>query len=124
VLAVSCVLGVAVSYFAFLCRAQVSATHFTVIGNVCKVVTVLINVLIWDKHASPTGLGCLSLCLLAGFVYEPSPKRPAVVDPEAEQLVQQEEPASPTKAQVAPEVDEEPAAEGAALQPAKSGARS
>ena len=34
---VSCVLGVAMSYFAFLARSSVSATMFTVIGNVCKV---------------------------------------------------------------------------------------
>ena len=58
----SCVLaveGVAMSYFAFLCRAAVSATSFTVIGNVCKILTVLINISIWDKHASPLGLGAL-----------------------------------------------------------------
>jgi len=91
VLAVSCVLGVAISYFAFLCRAQVSATHFTVIGNVCKVITVLINVAIWDKHASPVGLCCLSLCLLAGMFYVPSPKRERGVSPEAEKLVQHTE---------------------------------
>ena len=36
-LSVSCAAGVAMSYFAFLCRAAVSATSFTVIGNVCKV---------------------------------------------------------------------------------------
>ena len=33
-LAVSCSLGVAMSYFAFACRKAVSATSFTVIGNV------------------------------------------------------------------------------------------
>jgi len=74
-LAVSCALGVAMSYFAFLCRAQVSATYFTVIGNVCKVLTVLINVCIWDKHASTQGLGFLMLCLVAAFLYKPSPMR-------------------------------------------------
>jgi len=36
-LAVSAALGVGMSYFAFLCRAAVSATCFTIIGNVCKV---------------------------------------------------------------------------------------
>ena len=36
-LAVSCFLGVAMSYFAFLCRAAVSATSFTVVGNVSRV---------------------------------------------------------------------------------------
>ena len=33
-LALSCALGTAMSYFAFLCRAAVSATSFTVVGNV------------------------------------------------------------------------------------------
>ena len=60
-LAVSCAAGVAMSYFAFLCRSAVSATSFTVIGNVCKILTVLINISIWDKHASPLGLAALLL---------------------------------------------------------------
>ena len=80
------------SYFAFLCRAQVSATHFTVIGNVCKLLTVLINVCIWDKHATPMGLGFLFLCLVAAFLYKPSPKRaPPPQLPEQEALVKEEE---------------------------------
>ena len=33
-LLLSCALGTAMSYFAFLCRAAVSATSFTVVGNV------------------------------------------------------------------------------------------
>ena len=76
-LLISCILGVSMSYFAFLCRAAISATYFTVIGNVCKVITVLINVAIWEKHASPTGLGCLFMCLFAAFFYEQSPRRAA-----------------------------------------------
>lgn len=70
-LSLSCAAGVAMSYFAFLCRAAVSATSFTVIGNVCKIVTVLINVCIWDKHASPLGLGALLVCLAAAATYQP-----------------------------------------------------
>ena len=86
-LAVSCALGVGMSYFAFLCRSQVSATYFTVIGNVCKVLTVLINICIWDKHATTTGVGFLFLCLVAAFFYKPSPLRsvPDTVAQEEEQ---------------------------------------
>uniref|UniRef100_A0A7S0LP39 Sugar phosphate transporter domain-containing protein n=1 Tax=Coccolithus braarudii TaxID=221442 RepID=A0A7S0LP39_9EUKA len=76
-LSVSAVLGVGISYFAFLCRAAVSATCFTVIGNVCKVLTVLINVTIWDHHASPIGLGCLSVCLFGAGLYQQAPTRVA-----------------------------------------------
>ena len=89
-LGVSCALGVAMSYFAFLCRSQVSATHFTVIGNVCKVITVIINICIWDKHASPEGVGFLLICLFAAFLYKPSPLRAQPVQPEREALVDEE----------------------------------
>ena len=77
-LGVSCMAGAAMSYFAFLCRASVSATSFTVIGNVCKILTVLINISIWDKHASPIGLGALFVCLGAAAAYQQSPYRPEV----------------------------------------------
>jgi len=104
-LGVSCALGVGMSYFAFLCRSQVSATHFTVIGNVCKVLTVLINICIWDKHATPAGVAFLLLCLTAAFFYKPSPLRMVPMPPEEEQgLVEKTEEASvppistPTKA--------------------------
>ena len=55
-----------------------SATAFAVIGNVCKVLTILINVTIWDKHASNLGLGCLIICLVAATLYEQAPLRPDV----------------------------------------------
>ena len=84
-LSVSCLLGVAMSYFAFLCRAAVSATSFTVIGNVCKVLTVLINVFIWDKHASKEGLAFLFCCLAAAYFYKQAPMR-ATSTEESEQL--------------------------------------
>jgi GDP-mannose transporter len=84
-LSVSCLLGVAMSYFAFLCRAAVSATSFTVIGNVCKVLTVLINVFIWDKHASKEGLGFLFFCLAAAYFYKQAPMRSTSTE-ESEQL--------------------------------------
>lgn len=165
-LAVSAALGVGMSYFAFICRASVSATCFTILGNVCKarrhpaahrrhallssspraalacdrrrlasfrralecarrrtrsalclvggagvleavvvrrgapdgdaptrggptplplcprspspaaqVLTVFINVVIWDKHASQEGLACLAVSLVAAALYQQAPKR-------------------------------------------------
>ena len=41
----------------------------------CKVATVVINCLIWDKHASPEGLLALSICLAAGTMYQQAPMR-------------------------------------------------
>lgn len=74
-LAVSCILGVSMSYFAFLCRKTVSATTFTVIGNCCKIATVLINVAIWNLHATNSGLACLFICLACATFYKQAPLR-------------------------------------------------
>lgn len=55
-LVASCLGGLGMSYFSFALRAVISATSFSVIGNVCKVLTILVNLLMWDNHssASPT----------------------------------------------------------------------
>jgi hypothetical protein len=37
--------------------------------------TVLINISIWDKHASPEGLAALLICLCAAAAYQQSPIR-------------------------------------------------
>ena len=71
----SCVLGVAMSYYAFLARHAMSAASFTVLGNVCKILSVAINLLIWDKHANLPGLCALVLCLAAAYFYQQAPMR-------------------------------------------------
>ncbi|GLC45730.1 hypothetical protein PLESTF_000598600 [Pleodorina starrii] len=80
-LALSCVLGVAMSHASYLLREAVSATLFTIVGIICKALTVILNVMIWDKHASPAGIGFLLLCVSAGTFYEQAPKRPAASSP-------------------------------------------
>mmetsp|Transcript_11471 Transcript_11471/g.29139 ORF Transcript_11471/g.29139 Transcript_11471/m.29139 type:complete len:242 (+) Transcript_11471:1-726(+) len=72
-------LGAAMSYYAWLTRSLVSATFFTILGNVCKVLSIVINVLLWDRHASPFGIGCLLFCLTAAYCYKQSPMRDGVV---------------------------------------------
>ena len=74
-LLISCVFGCAMSYFAFLARSLVSATSFTVLGTVCKLATVAINVMMWDNHASPFGLACLGSTLFSAYFYRQSPLR-------------------------------------------------
>ena len=37
--------------------------------------TILLNVVAWDKHASTHGTIAVSLCLLAGLLYEQAPLR-------------------------------------------------
>lgn len=71
----SCLIGIGVSHSAYVMRSACSATMSAVVGIVCKVITVLINMVIWDKHASSTELIFLSLGLLAGACYEQAPLR-------------------------------------------------
>jgi len=66
----SCVVGVAISYAGFNLRQLVSATSFTVVGVVCKLVTVLINDVIWTHHSNAIGHLGLLVCIAAGFCYE------------------------------------------------------
>jgi len=68
--AASCVVGVAISYAGFNLRSRVSATSFTVVGVVCKLVTVLLNDVMWSLHANTVGHIGLLLCIGSGFLYE------------------------------------------------------
>ncbi|CAN0879704.1 Calcium-dependent protein kinase 13 [Linum grandiflorum] len=70
--ALSCVFGVLISFFGFAARKAISATAFTVTGVVNKFLTVVINVMIWDKHASPFGLLCLLFTICGGVLYQQS----------------------------------------------------
>ncbi|MQL92943.1 hypothetical protein Taro_025578 [Colocasia esculenta] len=71
----SCVFGLLISFFGFATRKAISATAFTVTGVVNKFLTVGINVLIWEKHASELGLLCLLFTLAGGVLYQQSVTR-------------------------------------------------
>ncbi|KAJ1404505.1 hypothetical protein B484DRAFT_404752 [Ochromonadaceae sp. CCMP2298] len=75
VLLFSCVVGTLIGYTGWLCRSMVSATSFTLVGVVNKFLTVLLNVVAWDKHSTPAGLVAVCLCLLAGSFYQQAPRR-------------------------------------------------
>ena len=66
-LGVSCLLGMGLSTFAYRARCMVSATSFAILGNVCKVVTVILNWLFWDKHCTLEGLCGLLICLVCAY---------------------------------------------------------
>eukprot|EP00931_Biecheleriopsis_adriatica_P025502 TRINITY_DN15635_c0_g1_i2.p1 TRINITY_DN15635_c0_g1~~TRINITY_DN15635_c0_g1_i2.p1 ORF type:complete len:267 (+),score=33.65 TRINITY_DN15635_c0_g1_i2:342-1142(+) len=70
VVALSCIVGIAISYAGFNLRKLVSATSFTVIGVMCKLVTILLNDVIWTQHSNLAGHLGLLLCILAGYAYE------------------------------------------------------
>mmetsp|Transcript_108524 Transcript_108524/g.315625 ORF Transcript_108524/g.315625 Transcript_108524/m.315625 type:complete len:85 (-) Transcript_108524:496-750(-) len=57
------------------CRSLVSATTYTLVGVMNKFITIVGNVLIWDQHATPTGLSFLFLCILGGAMYRQAPMR-------------------------------------------------
>lgn len=75
IIALSCALGLGMSFFSFKVRSQVTSTYFAIIGNVCKVISVVINYFMWDQHASPMGLGFLFLSLVAAYFYQQAPLR-------------------------------------------------
>jgi hypothetical protein len=56
-------------------RSNVSATAGVVVGVVCKIGSVLINLLIWDQHASPIQLCFLAMGLAGGSLFQQAPLR-------------------------------------------------
>ena len=77
VLAFSCAAGTAIGYCGWLCRGMVSATSYTVVGVVNKFLTILLNVLLWEKHSSALGLLAVCGCLAASSMYEQAPLKTA-----------------------------------------------
>lgn len=69
----SCVVGVLMSATSYWLRSEVSATTFTVTGNVCKFLTIIINFLVWDKHASRHGLIAIMSCVGFASIYKQAP---------------------------------------------------
>lgn len=68
----SCLFGLSISFFGFSCRKAISATGFTVLGIVNKLLTVVINLVIWDKHSTFIGTVGLLICMLGGVLYQQS----------------------------------------------------
>lgn len=77
ILLASCLIGVGVAHSSYVMRSACSATLSAVVGIVCKVFTVIINIALWDKHASVVELCFLLMGLVAGFYYEQAPLRDA-----------------------------------------------
>jgi GDP-mannose transporter len=75
---VTVLLGCGMSYFAWAARSAVSATSFTVIGNVCKILTMVINMFAWNHHASEIGICFLLLSFGGTYFYKQAPLRQPV----------------------------------------------
>ena len=63
-----------------------SATTYTVVGVMNKMLTVTINVLIWDKHASICGIISLGVCIAGGSLYQQPSLRSALTHPRSTEL--------------------------------------
>lgn len=75
ILMFSCVAGTLIGYTGWLCRGMISATSYTLVGVVNKFLTILLNVILWDKHSSTEGIMAVCLCLASGVFYQQPPKR-------------------------------------------------
>ncbi|GJN08654.1 hypothetical protein PR202_ga26597 [Eleusine coracana subsp. coracana] len=75
------------------CWRAISATGFTVLGIVNKLLTVVINLLIWDKHASLVGTIGLLICMSGGVLYQQSTTKPKApkVEPKEENDEEQQQ---------------------------------
>ena len=82
-LLVSCCAGLCISWAGFWCQSLITATAYSVVGVMNKMLTVFVNVLIWDKHASALGIGSLAICIAGGSLYQQAPLREPAVAPEA-----------------------------------------
>lgn len=71
----SCFFGLGIGLLSFALRKQISAASFTLVGNTCKLVTIMLNSVVWDKHASQLGTFSVLMCLLSTVFYEQAPKR-------------------------------------------------
>lgn len=70
-----CLIGTGIGYTSWWCRDKVSATSFTLIGVMNKCLTILVNCMIWDNHATPTGICFLFLCIVGGIFYRQAPMK-------------------------------------------------
>merc|ERR1719224_191597 len=70
----SCLLGLAMSYFSFAARSAFSATYFTLLGNVCKLLTIALNNVVWSHHSSLGGTIAVLIALFAAYFYQEAPK--------------------------------------------------
>ena len=74
-LVVSCAISAGIGYSGWWCRTVVTAAAFTLVGTVNKILTVVLNIAIWDKHASFIGTLGLFACLGGGSLYQQAPMR-------------------------------------------------
>lgn len=71
----SSVIGVAISWAGFNCRNLLSATQYTVVGVLNKIITVVVGAMVFKSHATYEGMAALLVCLIGGALYKQAPMR-------------------------------------------------
>lgn len=72
---ISCILGAAISYLAWKARSLLTASSFAVVGVANKLLVLVGNYLIWNKHSSALGIGAVCLALLGAAAFQGAPLR-------------------------------------------------
>lgn len=65
----SCLFGLGISFFGFAIRRRISATGFTVMGCTNKLLTLLVNSLVWTHHASLQAQVFVLISIAGGVLY-------------------------------------------------------
>jgi drug/metabolite transporter (DMT)-like permease len=76
-LALSCVVGVAISYSGWKCRSVITATTFTLVGVLNKMATIMFTIIVWPSDFSLLKTVSLLACVGFGLLYVDAPKKPA-----------------------------------------------
>lgn len=77
-LALSCIVGALMSHASYKLRSSMSAATAALVGIACKLLSVVLNTAVWDKHAGPTELAFLAMGMVAAAVYKQAPLRKPV----------------------------------------------
>lgn len=76
VVLVSCLFGFGMSWFGWALRQEVSALTYTVVGVLTKLITVVLNATMWDRHGPAGSSFLLALGICASSLYQQPPKLP------------------------------------------------
>ena len=71
----SCVFGIAIGYSGWAARDMISATSYTLVGVVNKLLSVTVSVLFINHNATPLSIGALLVCLVGSTQYSQPPLR-------------------------------------------------
>ena len=71
----SCIIGVLIGYSGWKCRDMITATSYTLVGVVNKLLTVMVSLVFINDSWTYTSIFCLLVCLGAGSQYEQAPLR-------------------------------------------------